>query len=155
MAVIQNAFAKGTKIAAFPNYAGAVVAQRFTHSFTTGQLVANNIVEMAPIPPGLVPVDMILDSDDLDTDGTPAVTLDVGIMSGAFGDPAQDRTCGAEFFSGATVGQAGGVARPTLASAFRVAAAQSVRSIGIKVATAPDAAQAGTVGLTVLYAAMS
>lgn len=147
MSNIQNDAAKGIIAAAYGSLAGHVVAQRFTYTVPT-DIAAGDIVEMAPIFAGQRVVDVVLDSDDLDSDGTPAITWDVGIMSGDWGD-AGVRTCGAEFFSGSTVSQAGGVARPTLASAFRTAPTSNHRSIGMKLATAADVAVAGTVGLTV------
>lgn len=155
MTIHQNEVAKYGKIAIpYPSFAGQVVAHRFTFPVTALiAAAAGDIIEMAPIPRGCTVVDMILDSDDLDTDGTPAITMDVGIMSGVFGDTAQDRTIGAEFFSGSTVGQAGGLVRPTLKTAQRVAASDTERSIGIKIGTAADAGAAGTVGLTIFYAA--
>ncbi|MBO3760342.1 hypothetical protein [Ciceribacter sp. L1K22] len=151
MALIQSKYAKGIVTVPFPAFAGAVVGLRFAHTLSAAP-AANDIIELAPILPGLVPLDMILDSDDLDTDGTPAITLDVGIMSGVWGVNDGARTVGAEFFSGSTVAQTGAVARPTLKTAFRVAPSDTARSIGVKIATAADVFAAGEIGLTVLYA---
>lgn len=151
MTVRQNDASMGSLALPYPSMAGQVVAHRFTYTVPTS-IVEGDIIDMAPIPIGCRVVDMILDSQDLDT-GTPAILLDVGVMSGAFGETGA-RTCGAEFFSGSTVAQAGGVARPTLRSAFTVAASASVeRSIGVKIATDAATAQAGEIGLTVFYAA--
>lgn len=147
MAVKQSAAALGRVAVAYPSIAGHVVAQRFSYTVPTS-ITAGDIIELAPIPPGCRVVDIVLDSADLDT-GSPAIVLDVGIMSGEWGDPANDRTVGAEFFSASTVAQAGGVVRPTLASAYKQAASDKARSIGVKVATAAATAQAGEIGLTV------
>lgn len=150
MALIQSDWAKLTKSSPYPSIGGGVVAQRFSVDVTAAQMVLNNIIEMGPIPPGCRPIDMILDSDDIDS--VTSAALDVGIMSGTFGDNDAARTCGAEFFAANTVGQAGGSARPTLKTAFRVASTQTVRSIGVKFQAAPATPVAGTIGLTVLYA---
>jgi len=114
-------------------------------------LAANDVIEMITIPPGMRPVDMVLDSDDLDSNGSPTITFDVGWMSGTPGDNDSSRTVAAEFFSGNTVAQAGGSARPTLATAFRQAVSSAARSIGIKVANVAATKAAGTVGLTVYF----
>ncbi len=150
MAIIQSDWAKLIRPYPFPQFAAHVVQARFFIAVTAAQLVLNNIFEIAPLPAGCVPVDLVLDCDDIDT-ATGAV-LDVGIMSGAFADPDQARTIGAEFVSGSTLGQTGGVFRPTLVSAFRVGANSNLhRSIGVKVATAPTTPVAGSIGLTLSY----
>lgn len=151
MAMKQSDAALGRVAIAYPSIAGHVVAQRFAYTLPTDTL-EGTIIEMAPIPPGCRVVDMVLDSADLDT-GSPAILLDVGIMSGDWGVKDDARTCGAEFFSGSNVAQAGGVARPTLASAYKQAASDTARSIGIKLATDAATAALGEIGLTVHYAA--
>lgn len=150
MGLTQSNHAKGIATAPYPGFAGQAVTHRFTVAIPADAAL-NDIFEVAPVPPGCRPVDIVLDVDDLDT-GTAAITLDVGMMSGDFGDNDDSRTCGAEFFDGIDTAQAGGVARPTLASAYRVPVAAKARSIGVKIATAADAGQAGTIGLTVTYA---
>lgn len=150
MAVIQSKFAKGNVGFPFPAFAGHVVAKRFDHAFSSAPAV-NDILELAALPAGARVVDMVLESDDLDSNGTPLVSFDVGIMSGNWGDESQSRTVGAEFFSADTVARAGGVSRPTLRTAFRTAPASNDRSIGLKIAAAAATFQAGTVALTVSY----
>lgn len=149
MALIQSDWAKLQRPYPYPQFAGHVVSARFFISLTAAQMVVGNIVELAPLPSGCVPVGVVLDSDDIDS--ATAALLDVGIMSGDFGKNDGARTCGAEIFSQSNVGQAGGVARPTLASAFRIAAAATDRSIGVKIQTAPGTPVAGTIGLTLSY----
>ncbi len=151
MALIQTAVAKRQIVPPFPETAGQVCAMRFSYAFASAPS-ANDIVELGVIPAGARVVDMILDTDDLDSNGSPTMTFDVGIMSGNFGDNDAARTCGAEFFSGSNAPQSGAVARPTLKTAFRTAATQADRSIGLKVAAAAATFVAGSVGLTVLYA---
>lgn len=118
----------------------------------TEALEADDIIEMLELPPGYVPVDVILDTDDLDT-GTPGITLDVGILDGAVGDTkVANRTNGAEFLAASTVGQAGGIARAAVKGFTRLAPSDSRRSIGVTVKAGPGTgATTGTVSLTVLY----
>lgn len=151
MAMKQSDAALGRVAIAYPSIAGHVVAQRFSYTLPT-DTAEGTIIEFAPIPPGCRVVDMVLDCADLDS-GAPAILLDVGIMSGEWGVNDDARTCGAEFFSGSNVAQAGGVARPTLASAYKQAASDTARSIGIKLATDAATAVSGEIGLTVHYAA--
>ena len=149
--LIQSNVAKGNEAMPYPSQAGLVVAKRVEVTVPV-TAAANDIFEMLPCPTGFRPVDMILDSDDLDTNGAPTITLDVGWMSGTPGDNDSTRTVGAEFFSAATVGQTGTTARPSLKTAFRQTVSSAERSIGIKVNAAGTTKAAGTVGLTVLFA---
>ncbi|WP_331373763.1 hypothetical protein [Sinorhizobium chiapasense] len=149
MSVIQSNYAKGIIALAYPSIAGAATAVRFAHQLSAAPS-AGDILELAMIPAGTRVVEMILDSDDLDTNGTPTLTMDVGLMSGSFGDEDQARTCGAEFFSGSSVAQAGGSERPSLKTAFRTGKSNVDRSIGIKFPNAAATFAAGTIGLTVI-----
>lgn len=152
MSLIQNEAAKGFIAIPEAGSAGEVISKRFTHTFPN-TIAAGDIVEMAPIPAGMRVVDMILDSDSLDSDGSSkTMDVDVGIMSGEWGINDGDRTCGAEFFDGDTTVRAGGTARPSLKTAFRTGVSSNHRSIGIKVATVAAEKAAGEVGLTVFYA---
>ena len=155
MALIQTEFATGQTVAPTPAYAGEEVSYRATYAFATGDLTLDQIVEFGPLPAGCTLVDAILDTDSLDSDGSPTVTIDVGVMDGDFGallDNSGDaRTCGATIFSAVTTAQAGGVARPTLATAFRIAPVDTDTGIGVKIHAAPTTAAAGTLGLTLIY----
>ncbi|MBB3947044.1 hypothetical protein GGQ73_003008 [Rhizobium skierniewicense] len=148
MALIQSKYAKGTEALSYPSNAGEAVAIRFSHQVANAP-AAGDILELACIPSNCRVVDIVLDSDDLDTNGAPTMLLDVGIMSGGFSDENPARTCGAEFFSGANAAQTGAVARPTLKSAYRTTPSNIDRSIGIKFTTAAATFAAGQIGLTV------
>ncbi|KQV27836.1 hypothetical protein ASC97_05575 [Rhizobium sp. Root1203] len=147
MGLIQSKYAKGIIVPPFPAFAGAIVAHRFFHDFAAAPAL-NDILELAVIPAGARVVDMILDSDDLDS-GT-ALVFDLGIMSGKWQENNGARTVGAEFLSGSTIGQTGTTARPTLKTAFRTVRTGADRSIGLKIATAAGTFAAGQVGLTLL-----
>lgn len=151
MTIYQSDYAKGIKQAPYPSESGVAVAHRFSMQ-APAILAINDILELAPLPPGYRVRDIVLDVDDLDGAG-PAIVLDVGLMSGDVGSADPARTCGAEFLDAVTTAQAGGVARATLTKAFRTTVSDRARSIGVKVKTAAATPQAGAIGLTVIYAA--
>ena len=118
---------------------------------TVAGIGAADVIEMVNLPAGYVPVDAILCAEDLDSGGTPAITLDLGLISGAAGVVDATRTCGSEAFAASTVGQAGGVARPTKAAFAMIAPTSADRGIGLKVAAAAATAVVGAkVRLTVI-----
>ncbi|CEJ15947.1 hypothetical protein BN1110_06298 [bacterium YEK0313] len=151
MTIHQSDFAKGIKDVVYPATADRAVAYRFAMAVPANAAV-NDILELAVIPAGCRPVEVTVDSDDLDTNATPTLAFDVGMMSGDVGDPSPARTCGAEFLTGAQIGRTGGVAKPSTASAYRVPPAPVARSIGVKITTAAATAAPGQIGITVLYA---
>lgn len=128
-----------------PDCAGDIVRNRYVLDLSDElkgiTLQVGDIVDLGPLPATYTVMDIFIDSDDLDTGGSPALAFDVGVMSGTVGDTASARTCGAEFFSGATIAQTGGVVRTTAKTAFRVVPTGADRSIGLKV-TAAAATQA-------------
>lgn len=150
--LIQSDVAKGLITMPYPSLSGSVVSKRATVTSPVTAAAAD-VFEMVPVPAGCRVVDVILDSDDLDTNGSPAITLDVGFMSGTPGAADSARTVGQEFFAGSTVAQAGGLARPTLKGAVRDSASSSERAIGVKIAVVAGTKAAGTIGLTVILAA--
>ena len=64
----------------------------------TAALALNDVIQMVHVPDGATVVSTVLGTDDLDTNGSPTIVLDVG------DDGDTDR-----FVDGATVGQAGGI----------------------------------------------
>jgi hypothetical protein len=136
MALIQSGWATRQRNTVSADCAGEEVAQLFEIALPAAALVANDIIELGVLPAYNSISDAILVCDDLDTGGSPALAFDVGIMSGEVGDKDSVRTCGAEIFAASNVGQAGGVARTTLASAFTIAATDKDRSVGVKITTA-------------------
>lgn len=109
-------------------------------SYTTlAELEAADTLALCKLPAGHVPVDFILDTDDLDS-GTPAITIKAGIIGG-------DDDC---FFAADTVAQAGGVKRMTNKDGRRIAPSDSDRLVGITVVVAAATWQNGTVTGTLL-----
>lgn len=106
---------------------------------------ADDIIQMVKVPKGATILDVTLTSEDLDSNGTPTIVLDVGDGD----DP--DR-----FIDGSNVAQAGGVAR--LGSGVAAAATDGLfytytaeDTIDVKVVTAAATKAAGNITLAVLY----
>lgn len=99
----------------------------------TAGLAAADIIDMGILPAGYVPVGVKLIAEDLDSNGVPTITLDVGIMSGMPGSLDIARTCGNEAIAASTVGQAGGVVFEAKAAILMLAPADVDRSFGVKV----------------------
>lgn len=136
-----------------PDCAGDIVRNRYELDLAGPvlkgvTLQVGDIIDLGPLPANYTVMDIFIDCDDLDSNGTPTLAFDVGIMSGTPGDTVTARTCGKEFFDASTVAQAGGVARTTLKTAFRVAPVGYDRSIGLKI-TAAAATQPTTGKLAV------
>lgn len=112
--------------------AAVVVVGEF---LTVAGLTAADVIEMVAFPAGTVPVNVTVVTEDLDTGATPAITFDVGLLSGSFGDTGT-RTCGAEFLSDSNIGQAGGMAQANVAAGLLLGHSTSDRSLGIKIEAA-------------------
>jgi hypothetical protein len=151
MALFRSAFAKGQRPAVTPSASGVVVTERFEFDLS-GALTVGDIVEIGCIPARCRVTDVVLITDDLDTNVSPTLTLDVGVMSGEYGLNDGARTSGNEFFAADTVGRAGGASRMTLRGGFLVAAAAADRGIGVKAAAGPaTSATTGKITLLVSY----
>lgn len=106
----------------------------------TAALVVDDVIQMVKIPKGARIVNVILSSTDLDTDGTPAIILDVG-----------DGTVTDRFIDGATIAQAGGVQHLNEPGGTGYVYTDD-DTIDVKVQVAPDVGTtSGTIGLTVDY----
>lgn len=106
-------------------------------------LVINDVVEMVILPGGYVPVDATAYLEDTDSNGAPAMTLDLGIISGTAGALDNTRTCGSEAFAASTTAQTGGVARPTKKDWGLIAPTSADRGLGFKVVAAAATLTAG------------
>jgi hypothetical protein len=113
------------------NRTGEIIASKGL-VIPSAQLAANDVLESVILPADHIPVDLILDTDDMD--GAAGMTLDVGFMTGLPGVADSARTVGQEFAAALTTAQAGGVARLTLLKAFRISPVGYDRSIGVKIA---------------------
>lgn len=109
-------------------------------------LALNDVIEMAPLPSGYVPVDVVFACEDTDSNGTPTMALDCGILSGTYGSTDAARTCGNEFFAASNVARTGGIERMNKAAGALLApdtSATTARGVGVKVATAAATLVAG------------
>jgi hypothetical protein len=132
----------------YPSANGAAQDVPVIGDFTVpAGLALNDVVEMCAIPPGYVPVDYILDCEDSDSNGTPLMSLDIGILSGTYGDASaatgQARTCSNEGASADTIARTGGITRPAKVGWSRIAPTDTERGFGIKVAAAAATLTAG------------
>ena len=109
-------------------------------------LVVNDTIAMCTLPANHKIVDCILASDDLDTDGSPAIVLDVGVVGG-------DTDA---IIDGSTIGQAGGLDRMNSSAGIRLATATTDTTIGVLVQVAPaTGATTGQIDLILISRAAS
>jgi len=153
MAQLLSKFASRQLQVPSADRAGDVIVADYFIDVTAAQLTVGALIDLGPLQANMTVSDAILIPDDLDTNGTPLMTLDVGIMSGTPGDATSTRTMGAEIFSASTAAQTGVAQRASLATAFRIAATDADRSIGVKVLAAPATAAAGRIRLRVFLQA--
>lgn len=111
-------------------------------------LAASDIVKLVVLPAEHVVVDCILDSDDLDTGGTPTIIVSAGVLNSG----ATDIESGQKLIDGSGVAKTGGIARMDQQGAPRIAPSSTTdRIVGVKVDTVAATKAAGTIGLTLLY----
>lgn len=134
MALIQTNEARGIVTTPGPLTSGVTVATESEFTVPAG-LAAGDVVEMLRLPAYCTVVDAILVTDDVDSNATPTLSLDVGFVSGEVGKKDNSRTCGNELFAADLTARSGGSARMSKASGFRIAKAEAERAIGMRVAT--------------------
>ena len=106
-------------------------------------LAANDLIDIGILPANHIVTDVIIDTDDLDSNATPLISVDVGMMSGTPGDTVNVRTVGQEFFAADTTPRTGGLSRMTRQTGMRITPTGADRSIGVKIVAAA-ATQAST-----------
>lgn len=103
-------------------------------------LVINDVIQSPVIPKGATILDVIVNVTDLDTGGSPAITLDVGYGV----DPDY-------FVQASTIGQTGGVVRSSAATAAPLTLTDN-DTVDVLVKAAPaTGATTGTVAVTVIF----
>jgi hypothetical protein len=153
MANHQSDYAKG--IRQMPVAGGSeVVSVRMEVSLPATHAL-NDIIEFGHLPEDHVPVDFILDSADIDTNGAPAAIFAAGLLNAAKTDLSADADDGgASWLTGSTIGQAGGIARPTVRALWLTKPkAATRRMLGAKITTGAATAAAGVVAMTIKYRA--
>lgn len=127
---------------------GEVVAADVTISLPSTR-TPSDVYSLLLLPADHIPVDFIVTSADIDT-GT-SLTLSFGLLNTAETDLSTTTADGgAAWLASSTVGQAGGLARPTTAVMSTVENAQTNRVFGVKVILA-GSATAGNITVTLLY----
>lgn len=111
-----------------------------------GDLGAGDLIILGRIPEDCVLVDAIYASDDLDSNGAPAVVLSFGTVNAG----ETDLTTVIE--AGLTIAQAGGAARltPTVAN-MAILGGDNGLDVGFKVTTAAATGAAGTLQVSLSY----
>jgi len=129
-----------------------VVAVRMTIALPATHAV-NDILEFGELPEDCVPVDFVLDAADIDTNAAPAIVLAASLLNAAKTDlSAGADDGGANWLTGATIGQAGGAARPTVRAVWLTNPLPTTRRmVGAKITTGAATAAAGEVGMTFKY----
>ena len=128
-----------------------VVVCRASYTLTA-DLAASDIIQLMDLPAGHVPVDLIIDTDDMGTTGT--VTFGV-LNSGKTDIDTTSDSGGAAWTTGADVNIAATGLRADAAglrTMSRVVTKDVNRSLGLKLAT-DTTATSGTIGVTLFYRA--
>lgn len=158
MATIKSKNVQGLEPAPVP-VAQELVNVRIDVALTAAQVANGNVVQLAVLPAGCVPVSYVFESTDLDTNVSPTATLDLGVLNDAgtaISTAAADG--GDEWIDGSTLPQAGGIALNTASKALydvvkAVQVSEEDRVIAAVFATAVATAAAGTVSLELTYKA--
>lgn len=122
-------------------------------TLTAAQNAVNNILALAVLPADCVPVGYTLEASDLDTNGAPAILLNLGILNQA------ETAIETALLTGSNIGQAGGIAlhhasKATYDALDGVAAVGYDRVVGVVIATGAATPAAGTVQLELRYHAV-
>lgn len=142
-------------------------AVRYALILATADLALNVIGVIGVLPAGSIPVDILFDSDDLDSNASPAIAWSVAIgnlaLKDASGTTSSDAANtlistvaadgGAAWATGVTTSQAGGQAQFCSKAISRVLPVPYDRYIVLKATTAAATAVSGEVGLTIKYRA--
>ena len=130
------------------------MAQRFTLDLATGDLALNTAGQVGILPAGCVPVDVHVDGTDMDS-STAALVFQVGILNSGATDLSTATADGGANWGSTTAANTAFHQRLTfnLRAMLSVTPAAVDRPLGLKVATAPTTAVAGTVGVTLFFKA--
>lgn len=147
----SNDYLTGRKPMLYP--AGCeVLSVRGTIALATGDLAINTTGAVLLLPAGCVPVEVHVDGTDMDT-GAAAMVLQVGICNAGVTDLSTDAADGGAHWGVTTAVNTAFHQRltPNGIAMVSVQATNADRKVGVKVATAPTTAAAGTLGVTLFY----
>jgi len=151
MAIRQSKFITTQLATVSQAGAGDTFANDYFIDVTAAQVVLNDILEIGILPAYRTIADAVLIVDDLDTNGTPTIALDVGLMSGTVGDAVSARTCGNELFAADTTARTGGATRMSAKGGFLIKPTEEDRSIGVKFQAASASPAAGRVRVRIWF----
>lgn len=126
---------------------GALVVEEATVSLPN-TLAANDVVVLCPIAAGHKIVDAMLFADDLDANGTPTLTVSVGVYNGD--DASPDLVANQDLITASTVAQVGGMARASVKGGLSLAASDTQQWVALKVDNVAATKAAGDVALRLL-----
>lgn len=137
------------------------ISTRFKLPLAVGDLTLNNLGNIGVLPAGCVPVALVVDSDDLDSNASPTIAWSVGVSNAAVVNNIQGANGtaistaaidgGAAWGTGITVSQAGGQVQSFSKALARVAPATYDRYIMIQATAAAATAVAGEIGVSLTY----
>lgn len=143
MAIFQAKNVRSVTVSA-PAMAGQVFTQIVSYAITSAYTVGD-IIELTALPPNCRVVGLSLASENI----AAVATLDVGYISGVYGDKLSVRTCGNELLAAAAKNV---TAAPTVKALFGYGKAALARGLGVKL-SANEAAGTGVIYLKVDYTA--
>lgn len=152
MAIRKSDFATGIKQMPIAQ-GGEVLSVRV--AFTLPAFGAGDVIELLVLPEDHVPIDWYVDVDDIDTNGSPTATFDVGIINAAeTAVSAVAADGGAKWATALTTAQAGGFVRNTgIATGRTLPSATGRRFVGVVAVGAAATFAAGVIAMTLFYRA--
>ena len=136
----ETANADGYNTTAFSGHGRQLCVLDVTHEFTTGQLELADKLRIGKVPAGAIYVGGYLATDDLDSNGAPALVLDVGDDDASNG-----------LLDGATTGQAAAITTFNGTYITNNTTVSAEKTISITVQTAAATAAAGTARVVLYY----
>lgn len=158
MATIKSKYRNGELN--MPTPSGPEVVTVYTEvELAAGDVAINNVVQMFVLPANCVPVGYAINNDDLDTNGSPTLTADLGILDSTLlvvSTAAADG--GDEWLDGSTALNAASLTLHTASKATfdvikQVQKSSTDRIVAIVLKTASATAAAGTLGMEFSYRA--
>lgn len=109
----------------------------------TAALALNDIIGLAKLPVGHMPVDCLINVPDLDSNGAPAIVLDAGFWKN---DASQTVVDADAVVDGSTAGQAGGLITPNVGTFLTMTPPDEEYIFGLLTQVAPaTGATSGTI----------
>ena len=119
--------------------AAGVVHCAYAEVVTTAALTTSDTLNFFDLPPNARVISATLEATDLDTNGAPTLTLNIG-----------DSGSATRYFSASTVGQAGTAAAASAVAGLHYKTTAKTRIVGVPAANAATGV-AGSVYLSILY----